>query len=313
MKSTSCYRAVHAFVRAPHYRTIPATGNNGVVVNRDMLIRHFRDFYRTLQHSNLVDKVHIMSERPNIESLRVSDVMSCVGPTFLGMPLYGMEHRATEFMDTIRYIRGAGGPTSASTYLQDNENCRCHSGDIVCLPTGITVGHGPRTNAVAHQIIKDLFEVKGDPHMQFDVFALEQEGDAPPLGDYFGFAGNNVLLAWKDEHGLLAVDQYQQQRANTGASEQMQIAYLESGCHFFSFYGVDYSTDVMVQKGYERSMESIAAIGLNPIPVQWSEMTKLGISMRAAVLSLNFLQPSSHGMMNRNKTHGTRWQSYQIT
>lgn len=300
-------RTVHAFIRAPHYRSIPSAGQQGIVVNRDMLNHQFRDFYKTLQHSTLVDKVHLMSERPGIESLRVADHMACIGPTFLGMPLTGMEHRATEFMETMRYIRGAGGPTTVASYLQDNEACRCHSGDLVRLPTGIAVGHGPRTNAAAHQVVKELFEVKGNG-VDFDVFTLEQEGDAPPLGDYFGFAGNDVLLAWKDEHGLLAVDQFQQQRS----SEGVRVIYIESGCHFFSFYGVDFSPDVLIQKGYERSMDSVAAAGLNPIPVQWSEMDKLGISIRSSVLTLKFLDANSGGILPRNKTRGGRWQSHQL-
>lgn len=328
MKATATARAVHAFVRAPHYRSIPSTAPNGIVVNRDMLNHQFRDFYKTLQHSTLVDKVHLMSERPGVDSLRVADHMACVGPTLLGMPLTGLEHRATEFMETMRYVRSAGGPTSTAAFMLDSEPCRCSSGDIVVLPTGIAVGHGPRTNAVAHQILRDIFEVKpsatdgttttttsGDG-MQFDVFTLEQEGDAPPLGDYFGFAGNDILLAWKDEHGLLAVDQLQQQQQSnnsySNAAPPPQVVYLEPGCHFFTFYGVDLSTDVLVQKGFERSMDSIAAAGLNPIPVQWSEMDKLGVSMRAAVLPLKFLQAGAPGMLTRSKSRGGRWQSYQI-
>lgn len=307
MQATPLLRAVHAFVRAPHYRSIPSTGANGIVVNRDMVNHQFRDFYKTLQHASLVDKVHLMSERPGVDSMRVADHMACIGPTFIGMPLTGLEHRATEFMETMRYIRTAGGPTSVATYLQDNEAARCHSGDIVCLPTGVAVGHGPRTNTTTHHVLKSVFEVQ-EVAMRFDVFTLEQEGDAPPLGDYFGFAGNNVLLAWKDEHGLLAVDQYQQ----LYPADAAQIVYLEPGCHFFTFYGVDYTPDVLVQKGYERSMDSIAAAGLNPIPVQWSEMDKLGISMRAAVLPLKFLHAASSGMLTRSKSRGGRWQSYQI-
>lgn len=299
--------SVHAFIRAPHYRSIPSSGQQGIVVNRDMLNHQFRDFYKTLQHSTLVDKVHLMSERPGIESLRVADQMASIGPTFLGMPLTGMEHRATEFMDTMRYIRGSGGPTTVASYLQDNENCRCHSGDLVRLPTGIAVGHGSRTNAAGHEVVKELFEVKGTGS-DFEVFTLEQESDAPPLGDYFGFAGNDVLLAWKDEHGLLAVDQFQQQRC----SEGIRIIYIESGCHFFSFYGVDFSPDVLIQKGYERSMDSVAAAGLNPIPVQWSEMDKLGISIRSAILVLKFLDPNVGGILPRSKARGSRWQTHQL-
>lgn len=333
MKATTAARAVHAFVRAPHYRSIPSTSPTGIVVNRDMLNHQFRDFYKTLQRSTLVDKVHLMSERPGVDSLRVSDHMACIGPTFLGMPLTGLEHRATEFMETMRYVRGAGGPTSVSAYMQDNEACRCHSGDIVCLPTGIAVGHGPRTNATAHQILRELFAFTPSPAqqgglggggagaMRFDVFTLEQEGDAPPLGDYLGFAGNDILLVWKDEHGLLAVDQLQQllaaQQQQHGEEEEgkgpLRIVYLEPGCHFLTFYGVDFSTDVLVQKGYERSMDSIAAAGLNPIPVQWSEMDKLGISLRSAVLPLKFLEAgATPGMLTRSRTRGGRWQSYQI-
>ncbi|KAL7700204.1 mitochondrial RNA binding protein [Lotmaria passim] len=329
MKATTLLRVLHAFVRAPHYRSIPPTGPSGIIVNRDVLNRQFRDFYRTLQHSTLVDKLHLMTERPGLESMRVADQLACIGPVLLGMPLTGMEHRATEFLETMRYVRAAGGPTNISAYLQDNEACRCHSGDIVSLPQGIAVGHGPRTNAVAHQLLRDLFCSTGSSSSggegggeateganfgtaSFEVVTLEQEGDAPPLGDYFGFAGNNILLVWKDEHGLLAVDQLQQQLAKS--NQQLKVVYLEPGCHFFTFYGVDFSTDVLVQKGFERSMDALAAEGLNPISVQWSEMDKLGISMRSAVLPLKFFQsPSSTGgLLQRSRNRIGRWQASQL-
>ncbi|KAG5493548.1 hypothetical protein JIQ42_01919 [Leishmania sp. Namibia] len=326
MRATRSALAVHAFVRMPHHRSVPSTGSSGIIVNRDVLFRQFRDFYRTLQQSTLVDKVHLMTERAGVESLRVADQMASLGPLLLGMPLTGMEHRLSEFLETMRYVRGAGGPTTVSAYLQDNDACRCHSGDIVCLPQGVAVGHGPRTNAAAHQVLRELFG--GDaadggmdgPSVtspgrcsKFEVVTLEQEGDAPPLGDYFGFAGNNILLVWKDEHGLLAVDQLQQQIAKS--EQQLQVLYLEPGCHFLTFYGVDYTPDVLVQKGFERSMDTLAAAGLNPIAVQWSEMDKLGISMRSAVLPLKFLQsPSSTGgLLQRSRNRSNRWTASQIT
>ncbi|KAG5495086.1 hypothetical protein JKF63_02139 [Porcisia hertigi] len=329
MKVTRSARAVHAFVRMPHHRSVPPTGPSGIIVNRDVLFRQFRDFYKTLQHSTLVDKVHLMTERPGVESLRVADQMTSLGPVLLGMPLTGMEHRSSEFLETMRYVRGAGGPTTLSAYLQDNDACRCHSGDIVCLPQGVAVGHGPRTNTVTHQLLRALFGGdaadgsidSGDGPAatspgrgtKFEVVTLEQEGDAPPLGDYFGFAGNDILLVWKDEHGLLAVDQLQQQLAKS--EKQFKVLYLEPGCHFLTFYGVDYTTDVLVQKGFERSMDTLAAAGLNPIAVQWSEMDKLGISMRSAVLPLKFLQsPSSTGggLLQRSRNRGNRWTASQI-
>ncbi|KAG5469399.1 hypothetical protein LSCM1_02616 [Leishmania martiniquensis] len=326
MRVTRSALAVHAFVRMPHHRSVPPTGPSGIIVNRDVLFRQFRDFYRTLQQSTLVDKVHLMAERAGVESLRVADQMASLGPLLLGMPLTGMEHRLSEFLETMRYVRGAGGPTTVSAYLQDNDACRCHSGDIVCLPQGVAVGHGPRTNAATHQVLRGLFG--GDAadggmdgpsvtspgrSSKFEVVTLEQEGDAPPLGDYFGFAGNNLLLVWKDEHGLLAVDQLQQQVSKS--EPPLQVLYLEPGCHFLTFYGVDYTPDVLVQKGFERSMDTLAAAGLNPIAVQWSEMDKLGISMRSAVMVLKFLQsPSSTGgLLQRSRNRGNRWAASQIT
>ncbi|CAJ1035132.1 hypothetical protein Q4I30_007026 [Leishmania utingensis] len=330
MRVTRSARAVHAFVRMPHHRSVPPTGPSGIIVNRDVLLRQFRDFYRTLQHCTLVDKVHLMAERPGVESLRVADQMASLGPVLLGMPLTGMEHRSSEFLETMRYVRGAGGPTTVSAYLQDNDACRCHSGDIVCLPQGVAVGHGPRTNAAAHQVLRELFgsgdAPDGGTHggdgpavtspgrsNKFEVVTLEQESDAPPLGDYFGFAGNDILLVWKDEHGLLAVDQLQQQLAKSEL--QLQVLYLEPGCHFLTFYGIDYTPDVLVQKGFERSMDTLAAAGLNPISVQWSEMDKLGISMRSTVLPLKFLQsPSSTGgLLQRSRNRVNRWAASQIT
>lgn len=327
MRTTQSLRVLHAFVRAPHYRSIPPTGPSGIIINRDVLNRQFRDFYRTLQQSTLVDKLHLMSERSGVESMRVADQMACIGPVLLGMPLTGMEHRATEFQETMRYVRAAGGPTNISSYLLDNDSCRCHSGDIVALPNGIAVGHGPRTNTATHQLLRDIFGANsgdedegGDGGAErmnfganaFEVVTLEQEGDAPPLGDYFGFAGNNILLVWKDEHGLLAVDQLQQQLAKSG--QALKVVYMEPGCHFFTFYGVDLSVDVLVQKGFERSMDALAAEGLNPIPVQWSEMDKLGISMRSAVLPLKFFRgpAATGGMLQRNRNRIGRWRANQL-
>lgn len=304
---TTLRSATHAFVRPPHFRSVPSTGPNGVVINRDMLMGQFRDFYKTLQQSTLIDKLHVMSERPAFESVKVADQMVSIGASCIGMPYAGNEQRISEFMETARYVRGAGGPTTVSSYLQDAENCRCHSGDIVQLPGGIAIGHGPRTNQAAHQVLQSVFQVN-ESHSSFDVFTLEQEGDAPPLGDYFGFAGTNTLITWKDEHGMLAVDQFQQLRPNHG----LQIVYLEPGCHFLSFFGVDASNDVLVQRGYDRSIDSLAAAGLNPIPTQWSEMDKMGVSMRSAVLMLNFLKASPVGMLSRGKVRGARWQAHQL-
>ena len=312
-------RATHAFVRPPSFNAIPSTGPNGVVINRPMLLHQFRDFYKTLQQSQLVDKLHLMSERPTFESMKVADHMASIGASFVGMPLAGQEHRATEFMDSMRYIRGAGGPSTVASYLLDADNCRCHSGDIVALSTGLAIGHGPRTNAIAHQTLKSIFEFR-DEHASFDVYTLEQEGDAPPLGDYFGFAGSNILLCWKDEHGMLAVDQYQQQRAAIAAqtgqpAETLQVVYLEAGCHFLSFFGTDFTPDVLVQRGYDRSIEALQAAGLNPIPVQWSEMDKMGVSMRSSVLLLKFLKSNVSGMLTKNvRSRSTpRWQAHQLT
>ena len=137
---------------------------------------------------------------------------------------------------------------------------------------------------------------------------LEQEGDAPPLGDYFGFAGANTLLTWKDEHGMLAVDQYQAARPN----DTLQVVYLEPGCHFLSFYGTDSTNDVIVQRGYERSIESLVAAGLNPIPVQWSEMDKMGVSMRSACMVMRFLKQNIGNVTPRNKARAARWQAHQL-
>lgn len=88
--------------------------------------------------------------------------------------------------------------------------------------------------------------------------------------------------------------------------------YLEPGCHFLTFYGVDYTPDVLVQKGYERSMDSIAAAGLNPIPVNWSELDKLGVSMRSAVLLLKFLNVNYGGVLARSRDRIGRWQQNQL-
>lgn len=307
IRSTRLCRAVHAFVRPPFAHSVPATGPNGVVISREAFMQQFREFYKTLQQSTLVDKLHVMSERHSLETIRVSDQLSCVGSTFLAMPIHGHEHRMTEFLETMRYVRSAGGPTTLASFLQDTDGARCHSGDIVVLPTGIAVGQGERTNAVAVQVLKQLFTVKED-HSQFEVIPMEQEADAPPLGDYFGFAGTNTLLTWKDEHGMLAVDQYQTARPN----DTLQVVYLEPGCSFLSFYGTDTSNDVIVQRGYDRSIESLVAAGLNPIPVQWSELDKMGISMRSSVMVMRFLKQSAAGVIPRNKARAARWQAHQL-
>ncbi|EPY37404.1 hypothetical protein AGDE_06530 [Angomonas deanei] len=253
-----------------------------------------------------------MGERSGTDSMKVADIAVQVNSTLLSVPLTGLEHRATEFRDTMQYIRSAGGPTSMGAQLMDNEGCRIHSGDVVRLPKGIAVGHGPRTNLTALEILKDLYEVRDtdDGAALFDVITLEQEGDAPPLGDYFGFAGDDILIAWKDEHGLLAVDQYQQ-----SAGENMQVVYVEPGCHFFSFYGVDYTNEILVQRGFDRSMDSMAAAGLLPIPVNWSEFEKLGISMRSATLPVKFIEPGNSGsplLSKAKKGRENRWQSRLI-
>jgi hypothetical protein len=210
-------------------------------------------------------------------------------------------------MESMRYIRAAGGPSTLASYLQDVDGCRCHAGDLVPLPGGLAIGHGPRTNLAAHQTLRQLFAMK-EQFSSFDVFSLEQEGDAPPLGDYFGFAAANTIVAWKDEHGMLAIEQYQKHRPN----EALRVVYLEPGCHFLSLYGTDQTTDVLVQKGYDSSIEALAAAGLNPIPVQWSELDKMGVSMRSCVLVLRFLRASTGGMLPKQRPRGSRWQAHQL-
>jgi N-dimethylarginine dimethylaminohydrolase len=308
MRVSLCRRTTHAFVRPPNFRSIPSAGPNGVIVNRELLNHQFRDFYKTLQQSTMIDKLHVMSERQSFDSMRVADQMISIGPMTLGMPLAGIEHRATEFMETMRYIRAAGGPSTVASYLQDLDSCRCHTGDIVCLPAGIAVAQGPRTNATAQQTLKQLFEIK-DEAAPFGVFPLEQEGDAPPLGDYFGFAGTNLLIVWKDEHGMLAVDQFQAQ--NPG--QQLQVVYLEPGCHFLSFYGTESTNDILVQRGYDRSLEALTTVGLNPIPVQWSEMEKMGVSMRSAVLLIRIVRnQAGNNFATARKNRLGRWQAHQL-
>ena len=300
----------HAFVRTPMFHSVPSQSPNGAMINRLILMGQFRDFYRTLQQSRLVDKVHVMSERSGIDSVKVADQLSCIGSTFLGMPSTGNEARISEFMESMRYVRGAGGPSTLSTMLQDTEDCRCHSGDIVQLPNGIAVGNGPRTNQVAHDTLKQLFEFS-EQYSQFEVLTIEQEGDAPPLGDYFQFAGNDILITWKDEHGMLAVDQYQQLRPD----DELHVVYLEPGCHFYTFFGTDQTVDVLVQRGHERSTDALAGAGLNPIPIAWSEMDKIGVSMRSSVLMMKFLKTPLSGVLptnTRKLQRGARWQAHQL-
>ena len=112
----------------------------------------------------------------------------------------------------------------------------------------------------------------------------------------------------------------QQQRAAIAAqtgqpAETLQVVYLEAGCHFLSFFGTDFTPDVLVQRGYDRSIEALQAAGLNPIPVQWSEMDKMGVSMRSSVLLLKFLKSNVSGMLTKNvRSRSTpRWQAHQLT
>jgi hypothetical protein len=300
----------HAFIRPPHLGAIPNQGANGAVISKGMVLNQFRDFYRTLQASTLVDKLHVMNEMSHFDAVKTADQLVSIGATNLAMPMGGIEHRASEFMQTLKFVRSGGGPTSLSSYLQDADDCKCHSGDIVQLPGGMAIANGPRTNLVAHETLKSLYVFK-EQFSAFDIFSIEQEADAPPLGDYFGFAGNNTIIAWKDEHGMLAVDQFQKCRPNEQyASYPLQIVYLEPGCHFLSFYGVDATNDVLIQRGFDRSIESLAHAGLNPIPVQWSELDKLGVSMRAAVLLVKFLKHDTSGLLRRNKMRGSRWAAH---
>ena len=278
---------VHAYVRAPAYHTVPTTGPNGLVVNRDMLMTQFRGFYRTLSSSTLVDELHVMAEHPHIDGIRTADSMVSIGASFVAMPTLGLEHRVPEFQETLRYIRASGANTSTATYMQDVESCRCAAGDFVMLPCGLALAHGNRTNMLAQQAIKNLFALKDSS--SFDVLTIEQESDAPALGEYFGFAGENTILAWKDEHGLLAVDQYKRARPD----DDIEVVYLDPGCNFLSFYTTEMKFDVLVQRGYDNSIEALSQAGLNPIPVQWSELDKLGVSMRSCVLLLNFLKTVS--------------------
>mmetsp|Transcript_35399 Transcript_35399/g.55238 ORF Transcript_35399/g.55238 Transcript_35399/m.55238 type:complete len:363 (-) Transcript_35399:170-1258(-) len=290
----------HAYLRSPAYHTIPNSGPNGIVVNRDMLMGQFRSFRRALSLSTLVDEIHVMAELPHIDALRTADSMVSIGSSFVSMPTVGLEHRIPEFQETLRYIRASGGNTSTTTHMQDYESCRCCAGDFVMLPCGLALAHGSRTNMLAQQTIKNQFALRDMTN--FEVITIEQESDAPALGDYFGFAGENTLLAWKDEHGLFAADQYKRARPD----EESEIVYLDPGCHFLSVYSKERKFDVLIQKGYENSQKALAEAGLNPIPIHWSELDKLGVSMRSCVLLLNFMRSHITPRLGAHVTSSSR-------
>ena len=247
----------------------------------------FRSFRRALSDSTLVNELHIMAELPHIDAIRTADSMVSIGASFVAMPSIGLEHRIPEFQETLRYIRASGGNTSTTSHMQDFENCRCSAGDFVMLPCGLALAHGSRTNMLAQQTIKNQFALRD--MTSFEVVTIEQESDAPALGDYFGFAGENTIIAWKDEHGLFAVDQYKRARPD----EDIEVVYLDPGCHFLSMYSKDKKFDVFVQKGYDKSVAALSDAGLNPVSIHWSELDKLGVSMRSCVLLLNFLRAHS--------------------
>jgi hypothetical protein len=76
---------------------------------------------------------------------------------------------------------------------------------------------------------------------------------------------------------------------------------------WLSFYaGGMPNNDIIMTDESEVSLQSAAKAGLNPIPIEWSEPRKLGITLRSVVLGLVFMRKGGGNVMDNHPFTSTK-------
>ena len=295
---------VHAFLRPPMKSHIPSFAThrydavkgtvldsdmNTVEVRRDDFMAQYNDLINVLKNSSLADSVHLLPELGYFESIKPADLMTNMGDTIMPMPAYGMEHRRTELIDTIRYIRQCGAPNETIDLLQLDDKAHCFGSDIVLLPNGFLIGVTSRTNTIAAGILQGTYSKKEESKL-FPTVAANLPNLNIPMMDIVGFAGQSIIIVWDNPDGLEAAAAVQSK-----ASRPWNFVKIEPGCYFVALSGSLPRYDIIVDSAFPRSIELLQKAGLRVLPIDWTEPKKLGIGMRALILVVTFAKGGFSG------------------
>lgn len=294
---------VHGIVREPHRGVIPSMATHGIdkgqAIDRDKLFFELACYRETLKTTSLFDSVHSMNSLPHWDSIRTGDLFATYGETILGMPRYGREHRQNEAGETLRYLRAMGNSCQVWNVLGEEDAAHADAGDMMMLPGGLMIAETTRTNKAAIELLAGAY-VKKEEQKAFYAFAVKCNGDTP-AADMVGFAGDNTLVHWDTPEATDVAKQIVQRGTRTWRTVKIQ-----PDCHFLTFLGGLPRYDVLVDERFEPSIKALAEADLNPIPTQWSQPPRLGLSMRACTLILRYAKGgvfgSSVGQEHRMKT-----------
>lgn len=287
MKSHIPSFATHRY--DPVKGTVLDSDMNTIEVKRDEFMSQYNDLINVVKNSSLADSVHLLPELGYFESVKPADLMTNMGETILPMPSYGMEHRRTEMIDTIRYIRQCGAPNETIDLLQMDEKSHAFGSDIILLPNGFVIGVTPRTNATAAGILQGTYSKKEESKV-FPTVAANLPNLNIPMMDIVGFAGQSTVIVWNNPEGLEVAEAIQ-----TKASRPWGFVKVEPGCYFVALSGSLPRYDVIVDAAFPRSIELMQKAGLRTLPIDWTEPKKLGLGMRPMMLVLTFAKGGFSG------------------
>eukprot|EP00164_Ancoracysta_twista_P017245 GFYU01029300.1.p1 GENE.GFYU01029300.1~~GFYU01029300.1.p1 ORF type:complete len:301 (-),score=29.03 GFYU01029300.1:68-856(-) len=132
----------------------------------------------------------------------------------------------------------------------------------------------------------------------FPIFGLPMEDDAPLLGDICFFSGKRTLFIHDSKHGDVVASHISKLQNRV----PWQIVRIEEGCNMLTFHGGLTSNDVIVEDSFEDTIDRISAVGMTAFPIEWSEVRKLGISMRRLCLVARFAMGSYSGGIKGHQT-----------
>ena len=262
---------------------------NTTEVNRDTFMQQFNDLVNVLRNCSMVDSVHVLPELGYFESVRCADLLTGMGETLLPMPSYGMEHRRTEMIDTIRFIRQQGAPNETVDILQMDDKAHGVGSDLVLLPTGFLIGVTPRTNTVCAGILQGTYSKKEESKV-FPTIAANLPNLNIPVMNICGFSGQSTIVVWDNQEGLECAEVI-----SAKAARPWKFCKVEPGCFFVAISGGLPRYDVIVDADFPRSTELMQKAGLRVLPINWSEPKKIGLGMRELILVLNFARGGYSG------------------
>lgn len=289
-------------LRPPFKTAIPTVGHNGEAIDRDKLLREYDMLASMLRDCAICDQLHLLEPLPHFDAIRTGDLMVCLPEFTVPVPRYGLEHRQAELGETHRYMRAAGYSAIQQDLLQNDEMVRCSALDTAYIPGALVVAETPRTNTVAIEILSGASGHKAENRL-LNVASLRLKGANPAyLSDMMCFCGQNTIAIWDDDNGT-RIAKFLAEKATFRAWHFVRV---KPGTQMLAYNGNEPKHDIIVSDEDEPSLNALASGGLNPIPVEWSEMRKLNLSMRAVALAAYFEQGGQAGGILNNLNIGRR-------